>query len=554
MRYLASRHQSLGSNIPFSKKAVCGFLLVSALLFSFSGCAKKRAERAAPPPAEVIVDQSYARDVQLYINTQGYTKGSLQVSIPARVTGFLREIKFVPGDFVQEGQPLFLIEPDDYVATLNAAEAQLKVDIAKEALAKANLDRTKKLFDAKTTPLEDYQTSLAIHQETIAQIDKSQSVIDRAKLNLGYTTINAPIGGKTGPNLVDRGNLVGPGTGRTELVTIAKMDPIHVYFDVSDSTFNEFIQKIRLDENRQRRLDRLHKEWSATEHPESRKSVAANKTTEAVRNVSTIAVSQTAAGEETDNASAPFGIRPLNQDATASEAPAASEASVTPAPTATTTTKVQMLDEENLVGLTFSIAVLGNAESDENNFAYEGNITLSDNEIDQSTGTIILRGEIPNPNYEIYPGQICRVRIPSEMIPQAVLVREEAINSDLNTKFLLLVDKDGVVRRRNVRIGDLINGKERVILAGLKPGETYIYQGIQKAKIDEKVVPMSREEYDKKHGLLINGNGHAKGNGSVTADETKTESEAKTEAESETKTEAETETKKETGNENGNKK
>ncbi len=505
---------------------VCGFLLVSVLLFSFSGCAKKQAERAAPPPPEVIVDQSYTRDVQLYVHTQGYTKASQQVSIPARVTGFLREINFEPGDFVQEGQPLFQIESDDYVATLNAAEAQLKVDIAKEALAKSNLERSKKLFEAKTAPLEDYQTSLAIHQETIAQIDKSQSVIDRAKLNLGYTKIDAPIGGKTGPNLIDQGNLVGPGSGRTELVTIAKMDPIHVYFDVSDSTFNEFIQKIRLDENRQKRLDRLHKEWSATEHPKSRKSAAAAKTTEVVRDVSTIAVSHTAAAEEPESASAPFGIRPLNQAATPPEAPAAPEA---PAPTATAAgenqTKVQMLDEENLVGLTFSIAVLGNAESDEASFAYEGNITLSDNEIDQSTGTIILRGEIANPNYEIYPGQICRVRIPSEMIPQAVLVREEAINSDLNTKFLLLVDKDGVVRRRNIRIGDLIHGKERVVLAGLKPGETYIYQGIQKAKIDEKVVPMTREEFDKKHGLVINGNGAGK----------------KTEAEKENVTGAETE-------------
>jgi multidrug efflux pump subunit AcrA (membrane-fusion protein) len=159
----------------------------------------------------------------------------------------------------------------------------------------------------------------------------------------------------------------------------------------------------------------------------------------------------------------------------------------------------------------FSIAIMrGPDASADGGFDYEGTLLLTDNTLDASTGTILLRGEIPNPDYRIFPEQICRVRIPAELIPNAVLVREEALNSDLNTKFLLVVDKDYTVRRRNVKIGELVNNRMRVILAGLRPGETYIYQGLQRARIDEKVVPLTQEEYDKKYDFLINGNGNGK--------------------------------------------
>ena len=409
----------------------CGLFVVAvcALSFVLPGCSSKPQGRPAPPPAEVVVDQSITQDVQLYFRTRGEIVASHFVSIPARVAGLLKEIKFEPGDIVQEGQPLFEIEPDDYIAALESLEADLKVNQAKEALARSNFERAKKLFESKTIAPEDFQTQTALLQEALGNIDRTKAAITRAKLNLSYTSIVSPITGKTGPNKIDLGNLVGPGSSRVELITVAKIDPIHIYFDISDSQFEDIQEKL--------------------------KSLAVTKAD---------------------------GVKTIN---------------------------VSSSQEDGLVS-DFSTAVIAGPNDSDEGFDFHGRIQLTDNIIDVTTGTITLRGEISNPDYRLFPGQICRVRIPSELISNAVLVREEALNSDLNSKFLLLVDKEGVVRRRNVKTGALINGRMRVILAGLKAGETYIYQGVQRAKIDEKVVPMSLEEYTKKHNLLINGNGNGK--------------------------------------------
>ncbi len=452
-------------------------------LLIYSGCSSARQEPPKPPPSEVIVDQSITQDVQLYIRTQGDTRASQFVSIPARVAGFLKEIKFKPGDLVQEGQPLFQIESDDYQAALNSLNAELKVNQAKEALARANYDRSKKLFETKTISPEDFQTQNALLQEAIGNIDRTNAAITRAKLNLSYTSVVSPLTGKTGPNLVDLGNLVGPGSTRTELVTVAKMDPIYVYFDISDSQFNTILG-------------------------DSKKAASRNPAVQ-TRNVSLTVQSG-------DQPAPELNIAPIltefQDPETTVEPPVLGEQKpstqeFTPADNWSVSPEGRGFSGK------FSIAMISgpNASADEG-FDFHGTLQLTDNTIDQSTGTIILRGEIPNPDYRIFPGQICRVRIPTDVIPNAVLVREEAVNSDLNTKFLLLVDKDKIVRRRNVKIGELVNGRMRVILAGLKAGETYIYQGIQKAKIDDPVEPLTKEEYEKRHDLLINGNGKGKGN------------------------------------------
>ena len=387
-----------------------------------SGCKKQEQKQAETVAPDVIVDKSFTQDVQLYIRTQGYTEASQSVSIPARVVGFLQEIKFKPGDLVKEGQPLFTIEPDDYSATLSSYEAQLKIDEAKELLAKANLGRSKGMFNEKTISLEEYQTTEAAYMEAIGNKDRTIAAIVRAKLNLDYTTILSPIEGKTGTNFVDQGNLVGPGSSKIDLVTINKMDPIFVYFQITDYDFNKFKEKA-----------------------EAKNGGNGNK-----------------------------------------------------------------LDSESLspegrgISKTFDISLLSINDNDGESdvFPYEGTISLTDNTISDE-GVIMLRGEIPNPDYRIFPNQICRVRIPTEMLPNSVLVRVEAINYDLNSKFILIVDKDNIVRRRNIKVGELIDKKYYIVEAGLKPDETYIYQGIQRAKINSEVVPFSKEDYDKKHNLII---------------------------------------------------
>jgi len=163
------------------------------------------------------------------------------------------------------------------------------------------------------------------------------------------------------------------------------------------------------------------------------------------------------------------------------------------------------------------------------NFNVPGKIIASvDNRIDFNTGQITLRAEVQNPrlrtkdarDYMIYPFQICRVRIPYELVKDAVLIREEAILTDLDTKYVLVVEKgmfqpkdasgkpllgeDGkpippyetdIVHRRDIKIGRLLDSQMRIVLYGVQPGETYIVQGVQRVRIGMEVTPTTLEDY-----------------------------------------------------------
>ncbi|MGL6196250.1 MAG: efflux RND transporter periplasmic adaptor subunit [Thermoguttaceae bacterium] len=412
-------------------------MLVVLLLFSsVTGCKNGGPpKRPEMPPAVVVVDVSETRDVQLYIETHGLAKSSQEVDIPARVTGILEQIKFKPGDIVQEGQPLFVIEQTDYIATLKSVEAQLESNIASEILAKANLKRAKDLFDSQTISPEEYQTNLANYQQTVAAIKQAEAAIDKAKLNLSYTTINSPVLGKTGPNLVDIGNLVGPGSSNITLINVAKMDPLFVYFDISDADFNAM--QARMYKERTKIYD------SHNPTAEERKFDNPNTNSPQVLNVD-----------------------------------------VSP--------------EGRGVGTRFLVSVLDNPKNGETPYPHEGTIELVNNTLEPLVGKITLRGILPNPDYMIFPEQTCWIRIPTEMLPGAVIVRETAINSNLNSKFVLLVDENNIVRSQDVKLGPLLDDGMRVILKGMKPGMRYIYEGVQKARVDSEVEPLTKEEYDEK--------------------------------------------------------
>ncbi len=119
--------------------------------------------------------------------------------------------------------------------------------------------------------------------------------------------------------------------------------------------------------------------------------------------------------------------------------------------------------------------------SDEEGFPHVGTIDFANNKIDPGTGTIQVRAVLENKQGFLYPGLYVRVRVYGDPIPGAVLVKDISIGTDLAGKYLLIVGKDNIVEKRQVEIGQLDNGM-RVILKGIKPGEKYIAEGIQRAR------------------------------------------------------------------------
>jgi len=129
-----------------------------------------------------------------------------------------------------------------------------------------------------------------------------------------------------------------------------------------------------------------------------------------------------------------------------------------------------------------------NQRVNQENWPYKGMINYDDNIINASTGTMTLRGEIDNPEYKIYPGWVCRVRIPFRLVKDALLVHEQAIGIDLNSRYMLIVNDENVVEYRNVKVGEHVDGDMIIVTSGLKPGENYILEGLQKARNGDKVV------------------------------------------------------------------
>ena len=130
----------------------------------------------------------------------------------------------------------------------------------------------------------------------------------------------------------------------------------------------------------------------------------------------------------------------------------------------------------------FEISLMVGAAPDAGEFLYKGIIETAYNRIDSSTGTIGVRGKISNADYAIFPGQICRVRIPIWEIENAVLVRQEAVGTDMNQRYVYVIDDQNTAHRRVIELGALQPDGTRIVTKGLEPGERYVVSGIQKVR------------------------------------------------------------------------
>ncbi len=124
----------------------------------------------------------------------------------------------------------------------------------------------------------------------------------------------------------------------------------------------------------------------------------------------------------------------------------------------------------------------------ETDFPHKGVLDYIGNRVDPSTGTVTVRGQLSNPDKTLLPGMFVRIHIPVGTQPDAVLVEEQALGTDIGGKYLLVVDANNVVERRPVQIGRQVENL-RVITAGLSVGQSYIVRGLQFAFPGAKVNP-----------------------------------------------------------------
>jgi membrane fusion protein, multidrug efflux system len=198
-------------------------LVVFVSLAAIAGCSKE--EPPPPPPPDVTVTEAVQKDVPIYIELVGSTLGSEDVEIRARVEGYLVSMNFTEGSFVKKGQVLYKIDPQQYQAALSQAQANLAT--AKARLDKTNNDvaRYKPLAAEKAVSQQELDNALSAQEAARFQVTAYDATVDKAKLDLAYTTITAPVDGLIGTTQKKVGSLVGRGE-NTLLNTISQINPI----------------------------------------------------------------------------------------------------------------------------------------------------------------------------------------------------------------------------------------------------------------------------------------------------------------------------------------
>jgi RND family efflux transporter MFP subunit len=370
-------------------------VLLAGIVFLgiFSGCKKEAPPQ--PPAPEVTVAQPLQKNVRRYYDLTGNTEAVEMVDVRARVEGFLEKVHFKDGVNVKEGDVLFTIEQEVFIADVEQAEAVLESTIAESHRAKADLDRVKLAVKTNAVSLQEVDLKQADYDIAVAAVAKAEALLKQAKLQLSYTTITSPVTGRISRRYVDKGNLVGSGE-KTLLTRVVRFDPIYVYSNISETLLSQMLKK-------------------------------AGKTSQ----------------------------------------------------------------ERRKAKLKFNIGL-----ATEEGFPHEGLIDFIDNRLDETTGTVQIRGVVPNENGLLYPGMFVRMRAPSLDETAALLVHEKAVGTDLGGKFILIVGQDNIVERRYVKLGQLYEDR-RVIEKGLKATDRYIYKGIQRARPGMPVTPKEESETEK---------------------------------------------------------
>ncbi len=190
---------------------------------------------AAPVPVTIATVQK--ADFPVYLNGLGTVQPFQTVTVRSRVDGQITKVDFRQGRMVKEGDVLVQIDPRPYKAALDQATAKKAQDEANLANAKRDLDRYTSLKDFAAQQQVDTQRALV--DQLTAQVAGDQAAIESAQTQVDYTTIKAPLSGRTGFRTVDPGNIV-HASDQNGIVTIVQLQPISVVFTAPE----EEIQRI----------------------------------------------------------------------------------------------------------------------------------------------------------------------------------------------------------------------------------------------------------------------------------------------------------------------
>jgi multidrug efflux system membrane fusion protein len=213
--------------------------LVVLLAVTLSGCGDKPPPQAAAGPPPVTVAQPTKRTVTDWDEFTGRFEAVEEVQVRARVGGFVTNVEFRDGAFVNTGDLLYIIDPRPFEAVAEQADGQLSDARAKGELAKRELDRGLTLVQTSAVSESVVDQRRQALQAAKAAEMQAEGALKAAQLNIEFTHVIAPIGGRVSRHLISVGNLVqgSDAGGGTLLTSIVSLDPIYIYFDMDEATY-----------------------------------------------------------------------------------------------------------------------------------------------------------------------------------------------------------------------------------------------------------------------------------------------------------------------------
>jgi membrane fusion protein, multidrug efflux system len=394
------------------------------------GSAKKPA--AGPPPVPVTAAVATPRNVPQIVPAVGTVLSIDTVNVTPLVNGRITRIYFNQGDEVKADQPLFEIDPRPYQAALDQAKGQLAHDQAALAEAKVDYDRYRKLLAENSIAQQTVADQAAVVQQDEGTIQQDEANLANAELNLSYTEIKSPIAGRTGPILVDLGNYVTASSG-------------------AQST--------------------------------------AGTTAGAAAGGATVTSGAATAASGTSPAASAAGTAVSAAAPTASAAPAAAGAA-----------PLVMITRMHPIYVMFSVPeteldtirenqakapLTVEAYSQAGKLIASGQLTLISNEINLTTGTILLEATFPNKRERLWPNEFVSVRLIEFTRNNVITVPTTAVMTGPNGRYVYVIGAGNKVNR--VDVDEIATPDNLAVIGkGLTAGEQVITEG--QYRLDNGVV------------------------------------------------------------------
>ncbi len=351
------------------------------LLFAVAGCGKSDAPAAAPPPTEVSVVTIKPSALGVTNELPGRLESTRIAEIRARVPGVVLKRTFREGSDVKAGATLFLIDPAQFKATYNSANAAVARAEATLLQAELKEKRYKPLVATNAVSKQEYDDVSATLKQAEADLASAKASRETARLSLDYATVTSPISGRIGRALVTEGALVGQNEA-TPLATVQQINPIYVNMT-----------------------------QSATEILKLKRALDGGQLKSAGKGAA----------------------------------------------------KVTLVTDDG------------------KEYNLPGKLLFSDLTVDESSGSVTLRAEFPNPDALLLPGMYVRARIEQAVDENAITVPQQAVARTASGSVVMVVDAEGKVVSRPVQTGNS-SATSWVITEGLKEGDQVIVEGLQKVK------------------------------------------------------------------------